>query len=227
MVVLLAYSASMYSKPCGSTNSRAMRRSGDRILDGLDLHLDDSGDREAADPLLLVCLEFDRAEKRFVELLGHRRRDAEDRRKRFRFLPRQDLQDRVALARVGALIDDGKGFSVSLMNCPRPRQNCRCLQPIEFHVAEMSLVDAECDDCPAIAARGQGVELARAPPIAIAARDLGTFDTPIDVRHRNPPGVPTIVILAVPLRMRIREPTICDRKRGPSALMALAIYNPK
>ena len=99
------------------------------------------------------------------------------------------------------------------MNRPRPRQNCRCLQPIEFHVAEMSLVDAECDDCPAIAARGQGVELARAPPIAIAARDLGTFDTPICVWHRNPPGV-LVVILAVPLWMRIRQPTICDRKRG-------------
>src|SRR4051812_265507 len=67
-----------------------------------------------------------------------------------------------------------------------PGEKARPFEPIERNVAEMPLIDPHANRGTAVAVRGQGIELAGTSPIAIAGRELGTSDTPIDKGHDHP-----------------------------------------
>ena len=110
------------------------------------------------DALIHVGFEFDWLELGLVELLGHGCEHTEYGRKGFGLLPAQDLQKRLTLLGVRAFVDDREPFTASLVNGARPGKHSRRLQSVQLHIAEMALVDAQADDCAAVAVAGQGVE---------------------------------------------------------------------
>ena len=138
--VPLAYSASAYSKPCGSDDPGAVRVAGHRVADRLGARLDDARRRRivpSAPPCSVSNSIGLKSGSWNVSTIAAT--DAEDRREGLGLLAAQDLQQRVALLRRGALVDDGLAPRRGPHGWRRARRTCRRPSGRPAHVAEMPL----------------------------------------------------------------------------------------
>ena len=120
----------------------AMLLARNRISYWFGVDVDNSGDREAASPLLLVKLELYWFEHWLVKGLNHCGNDAEHRRKWFGLLPAQDFQQGFSLLLIGSLIDDPQGLAMPLVDGTRPGTHGCGLEAVQPDVAEMALIDS-------------------------------------------------------------------------------------
>ena len=81
------------------------------------------------------------------------------------------------------IVDDDKDLSVALVHGSWKREHTGEDDAIERGAAEMALVDPPRHQGVAIALRRYRVELARAAPVAIAACELLSADTPVRLRY--------------------------------------------
>jgi hypothetical protein len=99
-------------------------------------------------------------------------------------LTRQDLCKRVSLSRVGALIDHHLHRAVAFVDRAGPNGHGHGAQAVKLDVAKMALFNLESGNVPAIAMRGEGVELARTTVGTVAIGELCRFDFPFNgYRH--------------------------------------------
>src|SRR4029077_5045164 len=85
---------------------------------------------------------------------------------------------RLALLGVGALVDDYLHCAIALMNCTRPAHDQSGAKAIQTDISIMALVDLIPHDRPAIAVRGQRIELSWAAIRAVAVGELAPFYLP-------------------------------------------------
>src|SRR5258708_14242064 len=109
-----------------------------------------------------------------MHLVAHRHEDLEEGGAGLGVLTRHDLEERLALFRRGALVDDGLDFAMAHVDRARPGGGRGQAQAVEFHLAIMAFIDLYADRRAASAIGGRGIELAGATIKAIARRDLGT-----------------------------------------------------
>src|SRR5262249_36485675 len=95
-----------------------------------------------------------------------------------------DLEQRVALRGIGALVDDELQGAVALVHRTGPAGHHHHPQPVEPHGAEMPLLDLVGDRGAAIPVGRQGVELTRTTIIAVAVGEFRRLDPPIGLSHR-------------------------------------------
>ena len=167
----------------GKVDARAMGRAGHWILERLQLRLDVIRDPQSGRPAFDVDADVDGGEHGFENGRAHGPVNTQHGRALVRMLALKDTHERIALSRVGALVDDYLHGAVALMNGARPRIERDRVEAVQPEVAEMTLVDPPPGDRPAGAVRGQSHELARASVIAVAVREMRPLDAPIDCRH--------------------------------------------
>ena len=102
-------------------------------------------------------------------------------------LSRHDVEQRFALLRRRALVDDRLQLTVALVQRAGKINGRRENQAVEFGVFEMPLGDPHADHALAIAFSRQGIEIARTAKCAVAVLDPFAFETPVGCSHGKPP----------------------------------------
>ena len=87
------------------------------------------------------------------------------------------------MLRIGPFVDDPQDLAVTFVDGAWLGPEHGRFETIQPDVAEVALVDAQRDDRPAIASRGQGIELTGASPVAVAGGELRSLYHPVDVGH--------------------------------------------
>src|SRR5258708_4751078 len=118
-----------------------------------------------------------------MPLVAHRHEDLEEGGAGLGVLTRHDLEDRLALFRRGALVDDGLDFAMTHVDRARPGGGRGQAQAVELHLAVMTFLDLYPDRRATGTVGGQGVELAGTTIRTIARCDLGTADHPVGMSH--------------------------------------------
>jgi len=141
--------------------------------------LDIAVDLEAGAALVDVDLEIDVGKHRIKSLRQHRGKHVEHGGAGIGVLAGHDAQDGVALVRRGALVDDRKRLAVAHMDRSGPAEDARQAQPVELHIAMVTLVDLDADDGAAMAVRRQGIELAGTAIGTVAVGKFASMQGPI------------------------------------------------
>src|SRR5438309_9821062 len=151
----------------------------DHVADRLAGHLDIARYRQSPTPAVDIYLEVDGGEHGLMHC-GHRRRvDREHGRERVGVLAGHDFEQGVALLRAGALIDEGEGLAIPLVNCSRPFEEGTDLQAVERSVAMLSLIDLDTGHGIAVAFIRKGIELAWAAIFASTIDELASGKFPV------------------------------------------------
>src|SRR6185312_6044879 len=149
-----------------------------RIANGLAIDFEHALRADPAASRIDVDVDVDWREDRIEHLLVRRREYGEHRRERLRILSRHDLQQRLALRRARARVDDRLAATLALMDRTGPCEHHRDLRPVEAHIAVMALVDRDAADRIAITLGGQRAELAGTTVRAVAVDELAALDFP-------------------------------------------------
>src|SRR4051812_12758730 len=105
---------------------------GDRILDRLAAALRHAWHRDFRAARVDVDLESDWRKDRLVHLLERRGKHTENRRAWFGVLAGDDPEQRIALFRGRALVDDDGGFALAQVNRPWPAEDAHEFQPVKL-----------------------------------------------------------------------------------------------
>src|SRR5687768_17146570 len=108
-------------EPVRQVDPRPMLLAGHRVADRLAAGLDHAWNDQLRDPPVHVHLEPDRREDRLVDRLVGGREDLEEGRARHRILAAHDPQQRLALLRAGALVDDRNDLAAAFVDGAGPR----------------------------------------------------------------------------------------------------------
>src|SRR5882672_2078063 len=163
-----------------NVDAYAVLLAGGRALDRSALRLEHSRDQHAGGACLDVHFILDALEEWFVHGVRHGAKHPPVRGPRLGFLAVKNPEQRRALLRVCALIDDRLQLALGLEDRTGPRiQHCE-LQPRERHGAEMPVVDADYLETVAVPVIRPRLELAGTGVDAIAARELIALDVPVD-----------------------------------------------
>ena len=95
----------------------------------------------------------------------------------------EDGGEGLALRGIRTLVDDRLHLAVALEDRAWPGIEQGSAQPVERHLAEMSLVDAHDLEAAAVAVGRARFELARAAVVAVAVAELDALDVPVDHAH--------------------------------------------
>src|SRR6185312_9499833 len=158
---------------------------GDRIDDWLAAPLRHARHGQTRLSVFDVYLEFDRQEHRWMQLVERCGEYLEDRRARFGVLTGHDAQQRLALLRRRALVDDDRGLAFALVDRTRPAEHADETQTVQLRVAMEALINLKTAYRLAKSVRRQGVELARTAVRAIAIDEFVSFNCPLHVAHRR------------------------------------------
>src|SRR5262245_12283992 len=159
-------------------DARAVLIAGNRIANGLALHIDQTVDADVPLAGIDVDGDVDRFENRIEHLLQRGGEDAPDGGEGLGLLAGEDGAQRLALRLVGPLVDDQQGLAVAFMDRSRPLHHADGLQPVQLHVAEMAFLDGEAADGLAEAVRRRRIELAPAAIGAVAGDQLVGLNNP-------------------------------------------------
>src|SRR5207249_3453387 len=131
-----------------------------------------------------VEAEMDRREDRLQHLRDDQREDVEQRAFR-RVLAGQDAEQRRALVRGGALVDDRLDGAVAFVQRAREIDSHEKAQPVEPHIPEMAVENVHAKETLAFAMSRSRVEIARAAEGAVAVLDPLAAEPPIRLWHKG------------------------------------------
>jgi hypothetical protein len=104
-------------------------------------------------------------------------------------LAREDVEQRVALIFVRALVNDRLHYALAVMNGSRKIEGGGDRQIVDLNLFAMSFVYFECDEAGAITVSRINHRLTRAPVIAATVFDVPAFNLPVLSRHCRLPNV--------------------------------------
>jgi len=172
----------------GHDDLDAMLRAGHRVLDRLNIALQDSRDRQLCPSLRFIELKLDRCEDRIEHLRHDQTDDVEDCPVRG-VLTGDDLEQGVPLLGSRPLIYDRLNCSIAFMKRSGEIHRDEKLDAIELDASEVALRDVHSKQALAPSLGWTGIEIARATVIAAAALEPVAFETPIGVWHSVLPSV--------------------------------------
>ena len=142
----------------------------------LDLGLEDVAGLHAT----RACAEIELPLERHVEdFLDGRADGADDVHQRVALAGRERSDERLALLRRPALVDEELEPAVALVHPTRPPDDTRPAQPGEVDAVDVPFRDAHRDDAFAVRVRRRLVEVARAAGVAVAVLEPFAFEEPV------------------------------------------------
>src|SRR5712664_1722212 len=164
--------------------------------------LADPVDRERA--VVAFVLEIDLRGLHRIRGGERRGKDCEDAPA---FLAARDSFDRLPLRRLRLRIDIHTALPAAHMNSPRPPEAPSERHAVELRSRERSLANMPGCERLAVAGRRERIEVARAPPCAIAALNVFGFQVPLRRGHRVSPGPASAEAYFIPSPGRERAMT--------------------
>jgi len=117
-----------------------------------------------------------------LNVLDDDREDLKHRANRL-ILPREDVEEGVALGLVGSLVEDRLHYALAVMDGPREIERAGDHQVVQLHVLAVALIDLECDEAGTGAVGGVGHRLAGTALVTAAIFDVLAFDLPVLAHH--------------------------------------------
>src|SRR6266404_550334 len=159
-----------------------------RVLDRLDLGLQHTLGDDTRDAPVLVERKLEGRKHRIMNL-GYDHAEDMEQRALGRMLARHDFEQRLALFRGSALVDNRLHLPIALMQRPGEMHGSGEHQTIKLGALEMSFGNPHADHALARAMGRRGIEIAGAAKRAIAILDPFAFEPPVGCSHSTPPAI--------------------------------------